>query len=230
MKSLGLIGGMSWESSAEYYRLINQGIGEKLGGLHSAKLMLHSVDFDTIEKLQHLDEWDELGLILINIAQKIELSGADGLLICTNTMHKLAPIISKNINIPLLHIADATAQQLISDGVRRVGLLGTAFTMEQEFYRGRLRDKHGLEVLTPTEARRDRIHNIIYDELCLGITKYSSRDYYSDTIQSLQEQGAEAVILGCTEIGLLIAPGDSVLPVYDTTKIHAQYAVDWMIS
>jgi len=165
-----------------------------------------------------------------NHAQKMELFGADGVMICTNTMHKLAPMISKNINIPLLHIADATAQKLIEDGVDRVGLLGTAFTMEQEFYRGRLTHNHGLEVLTPDSSHRAQIHKIIYDELCLGIIKDSSRDYYSDTIADLQGQGAEAVILGCTEIGLLIAPEDSVLPVYDTTKIHAQYAVDWMVS
>ena len=230
MKSLGLIGGMSWESSAQYYRLINQGIGDRLGGLHSAELILYSIDFDQIEKLQHQERWKELEIILINIAQKMELFGADGVMICTNTMHKLAPMISKNINIPLLHIADATAQKLIEDGVDRVGLLGTAFTMEQEFYRGRLTHNHGLEVLTPDSSHRAQIHKIIYDELCLGIIKDSSRDYYSDTIADLQGQGAEAVILGCTEIGLLIAPEDSVLPVYDTTKIHAQYAVDWMVS
>jgi len=230
VKTLGMIGGMSWESSAEYYRRINQGIGKKLGGLHSAKLLLHSVDFDEIEKLQHGDQWDKMGTILTNIAQDMESAGVDGLIICTNTMHKLAPIISKKINIPLLHIADATAQNLIDDGISKVGLLGTAFTMEEEFYKGRISDKYGLEVCVPIKAQRDNIHRIIYDELCLGITTDESRRYYTQTINSLKEQGAEAVILGCTEIGLLISQQDSSIPVYDTTAIHTDFAVDWMLS
>jgi aspartate racemase len=229
MKTLGLIGGMSWESTAEYYRLINQGINQKLGGLHSAKLILHSVDFDEIEKLQHAGKWDEMGIILTNIAHKIESSSADGIMICTNTMHKLAKIISNNINIPLLHIADATGKLLVSNDIHKVGLLGTAFTMEEIFYRDRLMEKFDLEIITPKKGQRDDIHNIIYDELCLGITKDSSRKRYSDIIDSLKKRGAEAVILGCTEIGLLIEQKDSSIPIYDTARIHAEYAVEWMI-
>ncbi len=230
MKTLGLLGGMSWESSAEYYRLINQGISRELGGLHSAKLILWSVDFEEIERLQHADEWEEMGVVLTNMSKKMESIGVDGLVICTNTMHKLAPMISDNVNIPLLHIADATAQKLVSNGINKVGLLGTAFTMEQEFYKGRLSQMHGLEVITPAKEQRANIHKIIYDELCQGIIKEDSRKYYSDSILFLREQGAEAVILGCTEIGLLIEEKDSVLPIYDTTKIHAELAVEWMIS
>ena len=224
-----MLGGMSWESTASYYRLLNQGINQQLGGLHSAKLILHSVDFDEIEKLQHDGAWDRMGVILANAAYGLETSGAEGIIICTNTMHKLSDSISKNINIPLLHIADATAQRLIADGVKKVGLLGTSFTMEEDFYKGRLSDKFDLEVFTPDASQREMIHKIIYEELCLGITEEASREYYAQVISSLSEQGAEAVILGCTEIGLLISQSDSTLPIYDTTLIHTDAAVQWML-
>jgi aspartate racemase len=224
-----MLGGMSWESTASYYRLINQGINQQLGGLHSAKLILNSVDFYEIEKLQHEGAWDRMGIILSNAAYDLQKAGAEGIVICTNTMHKLSNIISKNINIPILHIADATAQKLIADGVTKVGLLGTAFTMEQDFYKGRLIEGFGLEVLTPDAPQREMIHKIIYEELCLGTTKDASRRYYQEVINSLAERSAEAVILGCTEIGLLISAEESRLPVYDTTLIHADAAVQWMI-
>jgi len=224
-----MLGGMSWESTASYYQLLNQGINKQLGGLHSAKLILNSVDFDEIEKLQHDGEWDRMGVILSDAAYGLQKAGAEGLIICTNTMHKLSNIISTNITIPILHIADATAQKLIANGVSSVGLLGTAFTMEQDFYKGRLVEKFGLEVLTPDAVHREMIHKIIYEELCLGKTIEASREYYSTVINSLAEQGAEAVILGCTEIGMLISQPDSVLPIYDTTLIHAEAAVAWMI-
>lgn len=229
MRTLGMLGGMSWESTASYYQLLNQGVNQKLGGLHSAKLILNSVDFDEIEKLQHDGEWDRMGVILSDAAYGLQKAGAEGLIICTNTMHKLTNIISTNITIPILHIADATAQKLITNGVRKVGLLGTAFTMEQDFYKGRLVEKFGLEVLTPDAVQREMIHKIIYEELCLGQTIDASREYYSAVINSLLDQGAEAVILGCTEIGLLISQPDSALPIYDTTLIHAEAAVEWMI-
>ncbi len=229
MRTLGMLGGMSWESTASYYQLLNQGVNQELGGLHSAKLILNSVDFNEIEKLQHDGEWDRMGVILSNAAYGLQKAGAEGLIICTNTMHKLSTFISTNINIPILHIADATAQKLLDDGIEKVGLLGTVFTMEQDFYKGRLTEKFGLEVLTPDAIQREMIHKIIYEELCLGKTTKTSRNYYSEVIQSLADQGAEAVILGCTEIGLLISQKDSVLPIYDTTLIHADVAVEWMI-
>jgi aspartate racemase len=220
---------MSWESTASYYRLLNQGINQQLGGLHSAKLILNSVDFDEIEKLQHDGAWDRMGIILSDAAYGLEKSGAEGIVICTNTMHKLYHAIATDITIPILHIADATAQKLIADGVTKVGLLGTAFTMEQDFYKGRLIEGFGLEVLTPDAPQREMIHKIIYEELCLGTTKDASRRYYQEVINSLAKRGAEAVILGCTEIGLLISAEESRLPVYDTTLIHADAAVQWMI-
>jgi len=224
-----MLGGMSWESTQEYYRRINRGIGEELGGLHSAKVILNSVDFDEIEKLQYEGAWDRMGILLSNAAYSVEKAGAEGLIICTNTMHRLVPDISQNITIPILHIADATAHRLVADGMEKVGLLGTAFTMEQDFYKGRLSEKFGLEVLTPNAVQRQKIHSVIYDELCLGITKEASRDYYSEVISALAEQGAQAVILGCTEIGLLISQTDSPLPIYDTAVIHAEAAVTWML-
>ncbi len=229
MKTLGMLGGMSWESTQSYYQLINKGINQKLGGLHSARIILNSVDFDQIEKLQHEEAWERMGIILANAAYSVEKAGAEGLIICTNTMHRLVPDIRKHITIPIIHIADATAQKLVADGVTKVGLLGTAFTMEQDFYKGRLSEKFGLEVLIPDAAQRKQIHQVIYDELCLGITKEASRDYYSQVIHALAEQGAQAVILGCTEIGLLISQSESTLPLYDTTQIHAEAAVDWML-
>lgn len=230
MKKIGLLGGMSWESTATYYRLINEGIGRELGGLHSAEMLLYSVDFQEIETLQHSGEWERLGVLLSNAAYSLQKAGAEGLILCTNTMHKAANIISKNIHIPMLHIADATAEKLVAEGVQKVGLLGTAFTMEEDFYKERLYTRFGLEVVIPRKKQRQEIHRVIYEELCLGRTAQSSRDYYTGVIESMREQGAEAVILGCTEIGLLLSQGDSVLPLYDTTQIHAEAAVKWMLS
>ncbi len=229
MRTLGMLGGMSWESTASYYRLLNEGVNRALGGLHSAKLILHSVDFDEIEKLQHQEEWERMGVILADAAYGLQKAGAEGMVICTNTMHKLYPAISATIDIPILHIADATGQKLLDDGIERVGLLGTAFTMEQAFYKERLSQKYGLEVLVPEIDQREIIHKIIYEELCLEVTKDVSREYYSEVIAAMAAQGAQAVILGCTEIGLLISQEDSPLPIYDTTLIHADAAVKWMI-
>ena len=229
MKRLGMIGGMSWESTQTYYQRINRGVQKKLGGLHSAEIILHSVDFDEIEKLQHVGAWDRLGIILSDAAYGLEKAGVDGIIICTNTMHKLASTLSKHITVPILHIADSTAERLIENKIEKVGLLGTAFTMEQDFYKARLSERYGLEVIIPDAPQRATVHRIIYDELCLGVTKEHSRDYYSQVIESLAEQGAEAVILGCTEIGLLISQAQSALPLYDTTLIHADAAVAWMI-
>lgn len=230
MKKIGLLGGMSWESTATYYRLINEGIGQELGGLHSAEMLLYSVDFQEIETLQHSGEWERLGVLLSNAAYSLQKAGAEGLILCTNTMHKVAGSISKHVEVPMIHIADATAERLVTDGVRRVGLLGTAFTMEEAFYKGGLQERFGLEVIVPLKQQRKEIHRVIYDELCLGRTVQSSRDYYTGVIESMREQGAEAVILGCTEIGLLLSQGDSVLPLYDTTQIHAEAAVHWMLT
>lgn len=224
MKTIGLLGGMSWESTQTYYRRINEGVRDALGGLHSAKLVLYSVDFAEIEALQHQGDWNKMAEILVAAAQSLELAGADFLLVCTNTMHKVAPQIEAQINIPLLHIADATALALKKDGIKTVGLLGTKFTMEQDFYSERLRNA-GLEVLVPEADAREIVHRVIYDELCRGEINARSKQAYLDIVSDLSRQGAEAVILGCTEIGLLIGPDDSALPVYDTTEIHAGSAV-----
>jgi aspartate racemase len=229
MKTIGLLGGMSWESSAEYYRLINEAVKARLGGLHSAQSLLYSFDFAQIEALQHAGRWDDAAALLIAAAQQLERGGADFLIICTNTMHKLADAVQAAITIPLLHIADPTAAQIQAAGLTRVGLLGTAFTMEEAFYRGRLEDKYGLTVLVPEVHDRRLVHRIIYDELCLGITTIASRKQYVRVIRSLAEQGAEGVILGCTEIGLLIQPTDSPLPIFDTTRLHAEAAVDYAL-
>lgn len=230
MKTIGMIGGMSWESTVSYYQAINQGIKAELGGLHSAKICLYSVDFAEIEALQHQGKWDETAVILSKAAQSVEAGGADCLLICTNTMHKVAPQIEEQITIPILHIADATAEQLLSDGVTKVGLLGTRFTMEQDFYKRRLVDKFGIEVLVPNEGDRDVIHTVIYSELCQGVVSAESRERYLEVVDRLSSQGAQAVILGCTEIALLINQQHTDIPLYDTTKIHADYAVKWAIS
>ena len=230
MKTIGLLGGMSWESTSGYYRAINTGVKEKLGGLHSAKIALYSVDFEPIEKLQHSGNWQGTAEMLSLAAQKVELAGADFLLICTNTMHKVAPQIAQAINIPLLHIADATAEVLVNKGIKTVGLLGTAFTMEQDFYKGRLKDHYGLNVLTPNEADRKIVHNVIYQELCLGNSTAASKTQYLRIIASLAASGAEAVILGCTEIGMLVAQADTKIPLLDTTYIHAQKAIEWALS
>ncbi|MCK4538892.1 MAG: aspartate/glutamate racemase family protein [Candidatus Krumholzibacteria bacterium] len=229
MKTIGLLGGMSWESTVGYYRAINEGVKKSLGGLHSAKIILHSVDFDPIEKLQHKGDWDGTAKILSDAALGIQAAGADFLLICTNTMHKVAPEIEGAIEIPLLHIADATAEQLAEKGIKTVGLLGTAFTMEQDFYKGRLTDKHGLKVLVPDEADRDIVHNVIYGELCLGRQVESSKAEYLRIIEHLSDRGAEAVILGCTEIGMLVGQADTKVELCDTTAIHAAKAVEYAI-
>ena len=226
MKTIGLIGGMSWESTIPYYRLINEGVKQRLGGLHSAKLILHSVDFDEIERLQRSGDWDAAGALLTRSAQLLETAGAELLVLCTNTMHKVAPAIESAVSIPLLHIADATAEAAKAAGIRRVGLLGTRFTMEQDFYVGRLTERHGLEVLTPTAPERDEVHRIIYEELCLGKNLPASRESYHRIMDELIRRGAQAVILGCTEISLLVGKEDSPVPLLDTTAIHAQSAVE----
>ena len=220
---------MSWESSLEYYRIINQAVKKKLGGLHSAKSILYSVDFEEIEKLQHQGDWEELTKIMIESAQRLESAGADMIIICTNTMHKMAEDMEKHINIPLLHIADATALKIKDYGLKKIGLLGTKFTMEQDFYKGRLINNYGLEVIVPDTEERQIIHDIIYNELCLGEIKDSSKISYIKVIDNLEKYGAEGVILGCTEIPLLIKQTDVKIPLFDTTKIHAEFAVDFSI-
>lgn len=226
MKTIGLLGGMSWESTVGYYRAINEGVKNSLGGLHSAKIALYSVDFDSIEKLQHEGDWEETARILSEAAQSVESAGADFLLICTNTMHKVAPQIEKSINIPLLHIADATAEVIVQEGIKTVGLLGTAFTMEQDFYKGRLSENYGLNVLVPESEDRKVVHRIIYQELCLGKIESNSKAEYLRIIDFLSNQGAEAVILGCTEIGMLVNQEDTEIRLLNTTEIHAEKAVE----
>ena len=224
-----MLGGMSWESTASYYTALNEGIKKTLGGLHSAKLCLYSVDFEEIEKLQHQGDWAATADILTNAAKSVETAGADFLLICTNTMHKVAPDIEANIAIPILHIADATAEQLKQDDIKRVGLLGTRFTMEQDFYKGRIEKKFGIEVMVPDTEQRQIVHDIIYKELCLGKIREESRQTYIDIVNQLQQQGAEAVILGCTEIALLMQQQYTSVPLYDTTAIHAARAVEFAV-
>ncbi|MFE5587484.1 aspartate/glutamate racemase family protein [Kitasatospora sp. NPDC056531] len=225
MKTLGLIGGMSWESTAEYYRLLNELTRDRLGGLHSAQLVLYSVDFAEIEQLQAAGRWEEAGSILAGAARSLEAAGADLLLICTNTMHKVADQVSAAVSVPLLHLADATATAVRAAGVGRVGLLGTAFTMEQDFYRGRLAAS-GLDVLVPAAASRALVHRVIYEELCVGEVREESRAAYRRVIEELVSAGAEGIILGCTEIELLIRPEDSPVPVFPTARLHAEAAVD----
>jgi aspartate racemase len=225
MKTIGLLGGMSWESTMSYYKSINEGVNATLGGLNSAKICMYSVNFDEIEKLQHQGRWAETADILADAALSVEKGGADFILICTNTMHKVVPEIEQKITVPILHIADTTAQKLLEQGVKKVGLLGTAFTMEQDFYKGRLIDKFGIDVVIPAKDDREKVHNIIYQELCRGEVKEESRAIYNQIIERLSQQGAEAVILGCTEIALLIQQQDSDVPLFDTTAIHAEVAV-----
>jgi len=229
MKTIGLLGGMSWESTAHYYRAINEGVKNCLGQLHSAKIAIYSVDFAPIEKLQHEGDWAGTASILSDAARNVESAGADFLLICTNTMHKVAPEIARAINIPILHIADATAEVLLQKGISTVGLLGTAFTMEEDFYRGRLCDKHGLDVLVPGKEDRELVHRVIYRELCLGKIENDSKTKYLRIIDRLAEQGAEGIILGCTEIGMLVSQEDTRVPLFDTTAIHAAKAVEYAI-
>ncbi|MBR0477978.1 MAG: aspartate/glutamate racemase family protein [Solobacterium sp.] len=223
MKTLGLIGGMSWESTVPYYRIINEIVKNKLGGLHSARLILYSVEFAEIEEMQSAGQWDTAAEVLGDAARKLEACGADYIVICTNTMHKVAPQIQRMISVPVIHIADATAEVLKQDGIRRIALLGTRYTMTQDFYKQRLIDQ-GFEVLIPEEKDIEPVNRIIFEELCVGEIKDESRKEYQRIIQDLKDRGAEGVILGCTEIGMLISQEDSVLPVYDTTLIHAQAA------
>ncbi len=225
MKTIGLLGGMSWESTATYYRLLNEGVRAARGGLHSAQVLLHSVDFAPLEALQHAGNWDAIGERLAQDARRVQAGGADFLLLCTNTMHKVAPAIEAAIDIPLLHIADATAQALLQQGIRRVGLLGTAFTMEQDFYKGRLTQRHGIEVLVPEQDDRHLVHRVIYEELCLGRIESASRREYLRILEALARRGAQGVILGCTEIGLLVSQRDTPVQLFDTTVIHAAQAV-----
>jgi aspartate racemase len=229
MKTIGLLGGMSWESTVGYYRAINEGVKNSLGGLHSAKIILHSVDFDPIERLQRKGDWEGTAKILSEAALSIQAAGADFLLICTNTMHKVAPEIESALQIPLLHIADATAEYLASKGITTIGLLGTVFTMEHDFYKGRLIEKHALKVLVPDHMDRNIVHNVIYRELCLGQMLESSKSEYLRIIEHLSNQGAEAVILGCTEIGMLVKQTDTNVVLCDTTAIHAAKAVEYAI-
>jgi aspartate racemase len=230
MKTMGLLGGMSWESSLEYYRIINQLVKKRLGGLHSAKCLMYSVDFHEIETLQHQGLWDEAGRLLGEAAKAIEKGGAEFLLICTNTMHRVAPVIQQRISMPLLHIADPTAKSVLSQGIRKIGLLGTRFTMQEDFYKGKLMHDHGLEVLTPADADMDMIHQVIFEELCLGLIKDISRKKFIAVIKRLEAAGAEGVILGCTEIGLLVKDQDCSMPLFDTTVIHAQAAVEYALT
>lgn len=224
MKTIGLVGGMSWESTALYYRLINEGVKKRLGGLHSAKIVLYSVDFQEIEALQHAGEWDRAGEVLAAAGRAVEAAGADFLLICTNTMHRVAEQVESAISIPLLNLADATAERILARGMRTVGLLGTAFTMEQDFYRGRLENR-GIEVLVPSAADRAVVHRVIYEELCQGRVKEGSRAEYLRIIDALGERGAEGVIEGCTEIVMLVDERHTHMPLFDTTAIHADEAV-----
>ena len=230
MKTIGMLGGMSWESTSTYYRALNEGVRAACGGLHSAKILLHSVDFAPLEALQHAGDWDAIAEQLAAAARSVQAGGADFLMLCTNTMHKVAPQIEAAIDIPLLHIADATAEALQGQGIRRVGLLGTAFTMEQDFYKGRIAGRYGIEVLVPEQDARRLVHRVIYEELCLGRIEPASREAYLDIVADLSAQGAEAVILGCTEIGLLIRQRDTSVTLYDSTAIHSARAVTMALS
>ncbi|UCE82783.1 MAG: aspartate/glutamate racemase family protein [Deltaproteobacteria bacterium] len=229
MKVIGLIGGMSWESTAEYYRVINQTVKERLGGLHSAKILLYSVDFSEIATLQTEGKWPEATTFMCDAAQRLERGGADCVLICTNTMHKMAEEVQQAVSIPLLHIADATAAEIEKTGVSKVALLGTQYTMEEDFYKGRLAEHHGLEVMIPPEMDRNSINEVIYNELCLGKVQAESKNQFIRIIKDLAAQGAKGIILGCTEISLLIHQEDIALPLFDTTAIHAKAAVEFAL-
>jgi aspartate racemase len=229
MKTIGLIGGMSWESSSEYYRIINETVKEKLGGLHSAQCILYSVNFEEIATLQHKGKWEELTTLMISCAQKLEGAGADFVVICTNTMHKMAQEVEDTIDIPLLHIADATGEKVIEKGLGKLALLGTDFTMEEDFYKKRLRERYSIEVIIPSQSDRKIIDSVIYNELCRGTIQQSSKERYKEIIKRLISDGADGVILGCTEIPLLIGQDDVEVPVFDTTTIHARAAVDFAL-
>jgi aspartate racemase len=228
MRTLGLLGGMSWESTLTYYRYVNERVRDQLGGLHSAKLVLYSVDFAEIERLQHIGDWDSAGRVLADAAQALERAGAEALVLCTNTMHRVLDVVEPAIRMPVVHIADATARRVIAKGISKIGLLATRFTMEQDFYRGRL-ERSGLDVLVPDADERAEIHRIIYDELCLGVIRDDSREIYRTIMANLVARGAQGLILGCTEIGLLVGANDTTVPVFDTTRIHAEAAVDWAL-
>ncbi len=230
MKTIGLLGGMSWESTELYYRLINEQIKMQLGGLHSAKIAMFSVDFQEIEVLQSAGKWDEAGEVLAKSAKQIERAGADFLLICTNTMHKVAPQVQAAIDIPLIHLADATAERIVAKGIKNIGLLGTNFTMEQDFYKGRLLDQYGLNVIVPNDVDRQAVHRIIYEELCLGEIKDSSRERYLCIMDKMVDDGAEAIIEGCTEITLLVQQKHTEILLFDTTAIHAEAAALYALS
>ena len=229
MKVIGLIGGMSWESSAEYYRVINETVKGRLGPLYSAKSLMYTVNFHDIERMQHAERWDDAAAVLVNAAERLERGGADCVVICTNTMHKLADQVEAAVKIPLIHIADATAQKIQARKMKKIGLLGTAFTMEQDFYKGRLTDKFGLEVIVPEASERRDVHRIIYDELCQGEVVPVSKARYVEIMDALAERGAEGIILGCTEIMLLVGQEDSPVPVFDTTTLHAVAAVEFAL-
>lgn len=226
MKTIGLIGGMSWESSLNYYKILNEEVKRRLGGHHSSKCLMYSVDFAEIEKLQHEDNWDKLTDIMTEAARNVQRGGADLLVICTNTMHKVADDLERIVGIPVLHIADVAAECIKSEGIRKVGLLGTKFTMEQDFYKDRLREKHGIEVIIPDEQERKLVHDIIYNELVLGAIRDASRDAYLEIINNLASKGAEGIVLGCTEIPLLVQQKDCETRLFDTTTIHALAAVE----
>lgn len=229
MKCIGLIGGMSWESSAQYYAIINRAVRDRLGAPHSAKSVMVSLDFGEVERLQHKNDWSSLRKLLAESTMQLEAGGADCIVLCTNTMHKLASSIEEASPLPLIHIADPTASAIISSGIKKVGLLGTAFTMEHDFYRGRLSQKHGLEVLIPMDDDRAEVHRVIYEELVAGKVRDTSRDAYREIIASLVDAGAEGIILGCTEIMLLVGEEDSTVPLFDTTRLHAEAAVEFAL-
>ncbi len=229
MKTIGLLGGMSWESTAHYYTLLNEGINQKLGGLHSAKIVMESVDFEPVEQLMRKEKWQQIATLLAQAGRRIEQGGAECLLVCTNTMHKVAPAIQEAISIPLLHIADATARVIQNDHLKTIGLLGTQFTMEEDFYRGRLAGTFGLDIIIPSETERKEVHRIIFEELCRGKIVEESKVQYQEIIDGMQHRGAEGVIAGCTEIGMLIKPNDLSLPFYDTTRIHVERGIEFAL-
>jgi aspartate racemase len=229
VRVLGLLGGMSWESTVSYYRAINETVRERLGGFHSAKLVLYSVDFDEIERLQRAGDWEKAGALLADAARALETAGAELLLVCANTMHLVAPAIEAAVRIPLLHVADATGDEIRSAGLKTVGLLGTRFTMEQAFYTERLRERHGLSVLVPGEPERELVHRVIYEELVVGKLLDASRAAYRRVMAGLVERGAQGIVLGCTEIPLLVGPEDASVPLFDTTAIHARRAAEWAL-
>ena len=229
MKTIGLIGGMSWESTAIYYRQINELVKERLGGLHSAQLLLWSFDFDEIAALQSSGNWEQAAERMVDAGNRLKKAGADALVICTNTMHKMAAVVEKETGLPLLHIADSTAKSIKTKGLAKVGLLATRFTMEQDFYKGRLLEKHQIEAIVPDDAGRRVVHQIIYDELCKGVVKDDSKKQYLTIIDQLIQQGAQGIILGCTEIGMLITQKDVAVPVFDTTSLHAEATVDFAL-